>query len=205
MRRGYRNLETVFPGVAAAGDETGYGLAAASDIKLPTGHEHQLLDAGAQAQQDGDGLRALQRQQGHLGHRDDLAARADFGLDVRDVADLAGAIDDHKNVAAVGIVAVHEHQVVDDAALVIEQQAVALLADAQVDHIDRHQALEGGAGVGAHQAQLAHVGHVKQARQGAGVVVLGHQAGGVLHRHRVTGKRHHAGAQRHMQVVQRYF
>jgi hypothetical protein len=79
----------------------------------------------------------LQRQQRHLGHGDDLAARADFGLDVGDVAHLAGAVDDDEEV--VGVVAVDEHQVVDDAARVIEQQAVALLAGGQVDHVDRHQ------------------------------------------------------------------
>jgi hypothetical protein len=34
-------------------------------------------------------------------------------------------------------------------------------------------------------------------------VVLGHHAGGVLHRHGVAGEGHHAGAEFDMQVVQR--
>ena len=83
----------------------------------------------------------------------------------------------------------------DAAAFVIEQQAVALLARSQVDHVHRHQALERGRCIGSDQAQLAHVRDVKQAGCGAGVQVLGHQACRVLHRHRVTGKRHHARAQ----------
>jgi hypothetical protein len=146
--------------------------------EAPAGHEHQLFDPGRQALQRGDGLRALQRQQRHLGHGDDFAARADFGLDVRDVAHLAGAVDDHEQPgdARVAAAAVEEHQVVDDAAFVIEQQAVALLAGGQVDHVDRHQRLERGRRVGAYQAQLAHVGHVEQAGGLARVQVLGHQA-----------------------------
>jgi hypothetical protein len=35
------------------------------------------------------------------------------------------------------------------------------------------------------------------------VQVFGHQAGGVLHWHAVTGKRHHAGAQFKVQRMQR--
>ena len=142
----------------------------------------------------------MQCQQGHFRHRNHLAAVADLGLDVGNVTHLAGAVDDDKNLV---VAFVEEHQVVNDAAVVIEQQAVALLAHGQIDHVHRHQGLESGGGVGAHQAQLAHVGHIKQAGGRAGVVVFGHQAGWVLHGHGIAGKRHHAGAQRDMQVVQR--
>jgi hypothetical protein len=93
---------------------------------------------------------------------------------------------------------VDEHQVIDDAAFVIEQQAVALLAGLQADHVHGNQGLERGCGVSTHQAQLAHVRDVEQAGGGAGVVVFGHQAGRVLHRHRIAGKRHHAGTEFHM-------
>jgi hypothetical protein len=68
--------------------------------------------------------------------------------------------------------------------------------------VDRHQGLEGGRGVGADQAQLAHVRNVEQAGRVARVLVLGHQAGGVLHRHRVAGEGHHAGAELDVEVVQ---
>jgi hypothetical protein len=149
------------------------------------------------------GLRALQRQQGAFRHRDHFAALADLGLDMRDVAGLAGAVDDHEQVAAVGVVAVDEHQVVDDRAFIGQQQAVALLVDAQTDHVDRHQALEGGGRIGADQAQLTHVRDVEQAGRIARVGMFSHQAGRVLHRHRVAGKGHHARAQFEVQGVER--
>ena len=143
-------------------------------------------------------MRPLQRQQAALGHGHNGAAAANARLDVGDVAHLAGAVDDHEQVSA----PVDEHQVVDDGALFGEQQAIALLAYRQADHVDRHQRFEGGGGIGAFQAQLPHVRDVEQAGGPAGVVVLGHQAGGVLHRHGVAGKGHHAGAQFEVQRMQ---
>ena len=151
------------------------------------------------------GQRALQRQQRHLGHRDDFAAAADFVLDMRDVAHLARAIDDDEDIAAARHIAVEEHQIVNDAAFVIEQQAVALLAGCQVDHIDRHQGFKRGGGVRADQPQLAHVRHVEQAGAAAGVQVFGHQSGRVLHRHGIAGKRHHARTEFYMQAIERCF
>jgi hypothetical protein len=44
----------------------------------------------------------------------------------------------------------------------------------------------------ADQAQLAHVRHVEQRGLVAAVPVLGEDAGGVLHRHRIAGEGHHA-------------
>ncbi|MET3917124.1 hypothetical protein ABID97_003906 [Variovorax sp. OAS795] len=135
-----------------------------------------------------------------IGHGLHVAARADLLLDVRQVGHLAGTVDDHEERA---VSFVEEHQVVEDAALVVQQQAVALLAGCKVDHVDRHQGLEGGRGVGPDQAQLAHVRDVEQPGRVARVLVLGHEPGGVLHGHGIAGKRHHAGAQFHVQVVQR--
>ena len=113
------------------------------------------------------------------------------------VAGLAGAVDDQEVVRA----AVDEHQVVDDAALVIQQQAVALAIHAQADHVHRHQAFECQAGIGAGNADLAHVGYVEQAGGFARLLVFGQQAF-VLHGHGVAGKRHHAGTQFQVQGIQ---
>ena len=74
-----------------------------------------------------------------------------------DVTDLAGPVDDHEDV----VFALEEHQVIDDAALVVEQQAVALLTHRQVDHVNRNQALERGRGIRPDQAQLTHVRDVE--------------------------------------------
>ncbi|MPM47009.1 hypothetical protein SDC9_93717 [bioreactor metagenome] len=189
-----RDFETVFAGIAAAGDEQ----VGTVPVELASRHEHQLFYAGDQARQHGGSLGALQRQQTALGHGDLFAAVADAFDDVRNVAHLAGTVDDHEDVLAT----VEEHQVIDDAAIVIEQQAVALLAFCQADHIHRHQGFEGSCGVGTHQAQLAHVRDIEQTGCLARVVVLCHQPGGVLHGHGVAGKRHHAGAELDVQCVQ---
>jgi len=162
-------------------------------------HEHELFDAGQQAGQRSHGLWALQCQKRPIKLRLDGAAGADAALDVCQIAVLAGPVDDDEDVFA----PVHEHQVVDDAALVIEQQTVALLVQAQAHHIHRHQALEGDGGVRAGQSQLTHVRDIKQAGGGAGVVVFGDQSCGVLHRHAVTGKRHHARTEFEVQGIER--
>jgi hypothetical protein len=50
---------------------------------------------------------------------------------------------------------------------------------------------------------LAHVRDIEQAGSGAGLCVLGQDAGGVLHRHLVAGERDQAGAQFPVQRVER--
>ena len=128
---------------------------------------------------------------------------ADFVLNVRDVTDLARTVDDQEQVAAMGHITVGKHQVIDDAARVIQQQAIALFTDSQAHHIHGDQAFQRGCGVCANQAQLTHVRHIKKAGGAACVQVLGHQPGRVLHRHVVAGKRHHAGTEFSVQGVQR--
>ena len=114
------------------------------------------------------------------------------------IGHLAGTIHHDKDVG----LAAHKHQVVHDAAGFVEQQAVALLAYGQIHHVHRHQAFKGRSGIGSDQAQLAHMRDIKQSGGRARVVVFGHQAGRVLHRHGVTGKRHHARTEFNVQGVQ---
>ena len=63
-------------------------------------------------------------------------------------------------------------------ALIGQQQAVALLAGGQADHVHGNQRFERGSGIGPDQAQLAHVRHVEQAGGVARVVVFGHRPAG---------------------------
>ena len=69
-----------------------------------------------------------------------------------------------------------------------------------------HQRLErlGGvvAGLGG-QPHLAHVRDVEQAGRGAGLGMLGQDAGRILHRHLVAGEGHEARAELAMQGVER--
>ncbi len=193
--RWHRNLEAVFAGVTTARDEQRRALPG----EVATGHEHQLAYPWQQARQRRHGQRPLQSQQRVVGHGQHLAALADARLDVRNVAHPASPIDHHKNFINA---TAEEHQVVDDAARVVEQQTVALLARWQVDHVNRHQGFKRGCSIGADQAQLAHVRDVKQSGRLSGLVMFGHQAAGVLHGHGVAGKRHHASAQLQVQRMQ---
>jgi hypothetical protein len=196
-----RDLEAVLAGVARARDEA----VGTGQLEAAAGHEGELADAGVQAAERRHGLGALQGQQRALGHGNDLAEAADAGLQVGGVGVLATGVHHHEQVAeagAVGGLRAGDHQVVLQAAGVIGEQGVALLAGRQVDDVHRHQGFQGGGGIFAHQAQLAHVGDVEQGGGLAALAVLGHQAGRVLHRHGVAGERHHAGAQLKVQCVQ---
>jgi hypothetical protein len=198
----HRDLEAVFAGVAAAGDEAG----AAGQLEQAAGHEHQPLHAGVQPAQRGGRLRPLQRQQRAFGHRDDVAAVADAFLQLAQVVHLAAGVHHQQQVAEAGLggggVGAGHHQVVVDAAGEVDDEAVALAAGREAEHVDRDHGFQCGGGVGADEADLAHVGHVEQRRRVAAVAVLGDHAFLVLHRHRVTGERHHARAQPQVQVVQ---
>ncbi len=165
-------------------------------------HELQLVAARCQSLHDVHGLRALQCQQRQFGAGYDLAACTDMRGDMGHVRHLAGAVDHYEQVAAMGYIAVDEHQIVQNTAGVVEQQAVALLADRKVDHVHRNQRFQCGRGLWPAKAQLTHVGDIEQAGCMARVLVFGHDPGRVLNRHAVAGKRHHARAEFQMQVVQ---
>ena len=125
---------------------------------------------------------------------------------MRKVSNFARTIDNHKNITArfrLPHVAVEKHQVIQNAARSIKQQAIALFAHRQVDHIHRHQAFKCRRCTGADQAQLAHVRDIEKTSGLPGVHMFSHQACRVLNRHRITGKRHHARTQSLVQGVQR--
>mmetsp|Transcript_21803 Transcript_21803/g.85364 ORF Transcript_21803/g.85364 Transcript_21803/m.85364 type:complete len:361 (+) Transcript_21803:556-1638(+) len=189
------DFEAVFAGVAGAGQE---GVDAI-EAEEAAGHEGQLCDLGVQARQHGHRLGALQCQQRALRHGDDLAETRQMLLQMGDVLVLAAGVHHHEQV--IGPLA--DHQVVEQAALVVREQGVALLEDAEVDDVHRHQRLQRGGGIGAHQAHLAHVRHIEQAGGRPRVLVLGHHAGGVLHRHVIAGEGHHLGAEFDMEGVKR--
>ncbi len=109
---------------------------------------------------------------------------------MREILRLARRIHHQQQMVAV----VGDHQIVEDAAGVVGEDRVTLTADAQVDHVDRHQRFECGRGGGTRESHLTHVRDVEKPGGGARVQVLLDDAGRVLHRHVVTRERHHAGA-----------
>ena len=102
----------------------------------------------------------------------------DGGLHVAQVGVLAAGVDDEEQVAEgrarCGRVGANDHQVVEQAAAGVGEEGVALPAHAEVDHVHRHQVLQGRGGVGTDQPHLAHVRDVEQGRRLAAVLVLGH-------------------------------
>ena len=66
-----------------------------------------------------------------------------------------------------------------------------------------HQRLERRGRIGAGETQLAHMRNVEQPGLGAGVQMLGEDAGRILHRHLIAGERHHPGAERLVEIVER--
>ena len=119
-------------------------------------------------------------------------------LQVGDVLVLAGGVDDHEEV----VLAAGDHQVIEDAALLVGEQGVALLENRQVHDVDRDEEFERHVGAVALEQDLAHVGHVEQAGGGTGVLVFGEDAGGVLHGHVVAPEGNHLGAEFDVQGVQ---
>ena len=139
-----RDLEAVFAGVARAGREAGD----AGDRRFGAAHERELGQRWREAADHRGGLRPLQRQQGVVGQRLDRAAAGDRRAQVRDVVALARGVDDQEEVVG----ATRHHQVVADAAGVVGEERVALLALGQADDVDRHQRLERGRRVAADQS-----------------------------------------------------
>jgi hypothetical protein len=136
---GDRDLEAVFAGVAGARREAGDAV----DRRLGAGHEGEPGELGREALHHRGGLRALQREQGPLGQGLDQAAGGQVRAQVRGVGLLAGGVDDEEQV----VVAPRHHQVVEDAAGVVREERVALLARGEADDVDRHQRLERRRGV----------------------------------------------------------
>ncbi|MDT4843046.1 hypothetical protein FQZ97_769640 [compost metagenome] len=191
------DLVAVFAGVAGAADEALHAFQAhAGEL-----HEGHLLHFRRQAAEHLGGLGPLQGQQGAgLEQRFDLALAGQVLAQMGQVLVLAGGVD-HQEQLVLGQAG--DHQVVEDAALGVGEQRVALGAHRQVEDVHRHQAFQRPGRIGAAQDDLAHVRDVEQAGLLTGVQVLLEHAERVLHRHVVAGEGHHARAEFEVQGMQR--
>lgn len=194
MVRRDRNLESVLTRVARAADPH----IDAFDAEGPGAHEDQRRHLAGEPGESVHGLRALQREQRQIGAVDERDGGWQMRHHVGDVAVLGGAVDDDVEMIA----AIRGHQVVDDAAVVVEQQRIAHAVLAQREEIARHQLLERRGGPLAADFELAHVADVEQAGALARPAVLGHDAF-ELHGHGIARERHHAAAQLAVQAIQR--
>ena len=190
-----RNLETVLAGITGAGD----GARQTADRGVDRAHERDAVDAGDEPRQHRSSQRPLQRQEGAVGEHLDVDQMLEPGAQMGDVGDLAGGVDDEgESIAGAG-----HHQIVDDAAVVVEQQRVAHAVRRQRRDIARDQRFQRARRGGAGEAELAHVRDVEEPGPRPRVQVLGDDAGLVLHRHLVAGERHHPRAVRDMEIVKR--
>jgi len=193
--RRHADFKAVFTGIAGAGDEA----IDSGQFHAAAGHERLRHFAGSDAFQRSLRAWPLQRQQRKVVTHADVAAIADVLLQMRNILRLAGGIHHHVQIAA----GVEDHQIIKDAALLVGEQRVTLLAGRNAEHVHRHQCFQRFRGVRPVQLHLPHVRDVEQPGVGAGVQMLLEYAKRILHRHVVASKGHHACAKAHMQVVQR--
>ena len=130
-------------------------------------------------------------------------ASREMGAQMGFVRRLAGRVDDQEEaVAQVG-----DHQVVQDAACLVREKAIALAVRLQPENVDRQESLERAGDIGEIAARarrhrdLAHMGHVEKASGCTRMQMLLEQACRVVQRHLVAGERHHPGAASQMKGV----
>ncbi|GMA77216.1 hypothetical protein GCM10025880_36330 [Methylorubrum aminovorans] len=193
------DLEPVLAGIAGAADETGH----AEDLDRAHVHEPHRRGVGGEAGEHVRRLRPLERDQ-RIRQQRRIDALGQVRPDPREIGRLVGSVD--HDVQPIG--QARDHQVVEDAAGLVRQEAVALAPDAEPEDIDRNQCFEGAgrlrdiAGAGR-QRDLAHMRDVEEPGGRPRMQVLLEQPGGVLQRHRVARERHHLGAEAQMKCVQR--
>ena len=115
-----RDLEAVAAGVARTRDVA----ARAVDHDEGAGHEFQARDLRREPRQRLHGQRTLQGQKPAREHRLDLAGGGEVLLQVREVGVLAGGVDHQQEMIA----GAGHHQIVEDAAALVGELGVALLA-----------------------------------------------------------------------------
>ena len=114
---------------------------------------------------------------------------------------VGGVADEAEHVAAVLILRVIQDDVVEDATVVGEDEAVARAAHGKRLDAEGYEAVHERCGAGAVDADASHVGHVENADVAADGLGLRDDAL-VLHRHLPSGKGHHTSARGGMVVVE---
>jgi CBS-domain-containing membrane protein len=95
------------------------------------------------------------------------------------------------------------HQIVENAAAVIEQLRVADSVKRMRGDVGRRQLLEAFRRFGSFEERLTHMRDVEEAGSGARMQMLSENAGRILHRHVIAGEGNHARAKLDVQRVKR--
>ena len=202
LRQWQRDLEAVLAGVSGAGGEA----LGAEQAQCRGLHEAQRHRRRVERGEHSLGRRTLQRHQRGVDPLD-AQLRAAFAQQ-REVGVAIAGVDHHAHLGVRAIDAVRQHQVVVDAAALVEQQRIALHAVGPALEVDRQRRLELRIQrrrpiVGGADAQLAHVRDVEQSGALARVQVLGLEPRRVLDRHLVAGETAELRAGFGVQRVQR--
>ena len=112
---------------------------------------------------------------------------------------LARCVDDDKEP----IPDPRRHQIVEDAALFVQQQRIPHAQRRQPQQIAGDEGFERADRVSSGDPQLPHMRDIEEPSLRARVEVLVEDAGGILHRHLIPGEWHHLGAECQMERVER--
>ena len=126
----------------------------------------------------------------------------EFARDQREVLALGGGVDDEEQ-AFVASRQPRRHQIVENAAGVVQQLSVARALGREFHEIGWSQRLQRPRGAGAGENGLAHVRNIEQPGLFAGVKMFRDDAGGVMQRHVIAGERDHARAETPVQRIER--
>ncbi len=202
-------------------------------VERARGHEDEIADARHQPRERIDRLGPLQREQGLVLEMIDRNAIGQEFEQMRDIVDLGRAVDDHVEGRRVGIGRrrverrpargfrwldrffirgerarggqVRDHQIVEDAAILGEQQRIALLVLGKASDVGREQRFERRdhvrAALGA-EDELAHMADVEQPGRVAHPQMLGHDAF-ILDGHVIAGEFDHPPALRAVPAIER--
>ena len=198
----HRNLVAIFAGITRAGN--------AEQNPLPqparAGHKLEIGKGGLigafrreiEPAHHRHRLRALQRQQRMILHVVQRDSGRQPRLHMGQIAMLGGAV--HYEVKALACVG--DHQVIQDAAIVRQQQRITHAVRLQRLEVTGRQAFQPFGGAFPFHQQLAHVRHVEQPSMFTRPQMLGDDAV-KLDRHGIASKRHHARAQAAVHRIER--
>jgi hypothetical protein len=199
---GHEELEAVFSGVASAAEphEAFGGVAGDDGVFLGVG------GVGAEeGGEDGAAFGALDGEAGaggaEVGEFDEGGVCGSGGVECGELSPVfvdAGGVDDEEEFAFAGAIG---DEVVDDAAVVIEEEGVVAVAGGEAGDVVGEGVIEEGFGVGAIDDDLAHVGDVEDANVLADGVVFGHKAG-ILDGHFPAGEGDQAGSEGEVVLVE---
>jgi hypothetical protein len=194
-------------------------------VERACGHEHEAVDTGDDPRDRLDRFRTLHREQCLVFEDVDRDVVGEMLDQVADVVILGRAVDDDVEAAARGrrrvkrvvclgldvlrgerrwlvVGQARGHQIVEDTAVLREQQRIAHLALAEPGDVARQHGFECVRDAFAGEDELAHVTDVEQPGRVARPGVFGHDAF-ILDRHLVAGELDHPRAVRAVPCVER--